>query len=113
VQMQRRPLPRSTPRERSGNLCKGFVRYENKSCCIDTKAIDAINDGMFGGVFLQTTAALVVRCPAVDTGISADNCDQIRSFLCHDSEYVPQSGSIVGILKQMKDTMSEDLASTC
>merc|ERR1719230_1994215 len=32
------------------------------------------------------------------------------SFLSHDSEYAPQSGSIVGILKQMKDTMSDDLA---
>merc|ERR1719356_1935972 len=76
-----------------------------------TKAIDAISGGMSGGAFLQTTAASVVRKLAVDMDISAADRDQIMSFLSHDAEYAPQSGSIVGILKQMKDTMSDDLAS--
>jgi len=76
-----------------------------------TKAIDAISGGMSGGAFLQTTAASVVRKLAVDMDISAADRDQIMSFLSHDSEYAPQSGSIVGILKQMKDTMSADLES--
>merc|ERR1719356_350903 len=75
------------------------------------KAIDAISGGMSGGAFLQTTAASVVRKLAVDMDISAADRDQIMSFLSHDSDYAPQSGSIVGILKQMKDTMSDDLAS--
>merc|ERR1719197_26374 len=77
-----------------------------------TKAIDAISGGMSGGAFLQTTAASVVRKLAVDMDISAADRDQIMSFLSHDSDYAPQSGSIVGILKQMKDTMSDDLAAT-
>merc|ERR1719326_1157702 len=77
-----------------------------------TKAIDAISSGMSGGAFLQTTAASVVRRLAVDMDISAADRDQIMSFLSQNSDYAPQSGSIVGILKEMKDTMSDDLAST-
>jgi len=75
-----------------------------------TKAIDAISRGMSGGAFLQTTAAATIKRLAVDMDISAADRDQIMSFLSQSSDYAPQSGSIVGILKQMKDTMSDDLA---
>jgi chromosome segregation ATPase len=73
------------------------------------KAISAIGGGMSGGAFLQTTAAQTVRKLAVDMDISAADRDQIMSFLSQNSEYAPQSGSIVGILKQMKETMEGDL----
>ena len=75
------------------------------------KAISAIGGGMSGGAFLQTTAAQSVRKLAVDMDISAADRDQIMSFLTQGSQYAPQSGSIVGILKQMKDTLADDLAS--
>jgi chromosome segregation ATPase len=74
------------------------------------KAISAIGGGMSGGAFLQTTAATIVRKLAVDMDISAADRDQVMSFLSQGSDYAPQSGSIVGILKQMKDTMADDLA---
>lgn len=74
------------------------------------KAISAISGGMSGSAFLQTTSASVVRKLAVDMDISAADRDQLMSFLSEHSDYAPQSGSIVGILKQMKDTMADDLA---
>merc|ERR1719272_2023282 len=74
------------------------------------KAISAIGGGMSGGAFLQTTSAQTVRKLAVDMDISAADRDQIMSFLSQNSDYAPQSGSIVGILKQMKETMAADLA---
>jgi len=73
-------------------------------------AIQSISSGMSGGAFLQTNAAQSVRKLAVDMDISAADRDQLMSFLSEGSQYAPQSGSIVGILKQMKDTMSDDLA---
>jgi len=76
-----------------------------------TKAVAAISGGMSGSAFLQTTAASVVRRLAVDMDISAADRDQVMAFLAHNSDYAPQSGSITGILKQMKDTMSDDLSS--
>merc|ERR1712151_1328668 len=36
--------------------------------------------------------------------------EELTSFLSSGSEYAPQSGQIVGILKQMTDTMNKDLA---
>merc|ERR1719251_283234 len=40
---------------------------------------------------------------------SADR-EMLTSFLSHSQGYAPQSGQIVGILKQMKDTMEKTLA---
>jgi len=74
------------------------------------KAISAIGGGMSGSAFLQTTAASAIRKLAVDMDISVADRDQVMSFLSQNSDYAPQSGSIVGILKQMKDTMAADLA---
>jgi peptidoglycan hydrolase CwlO-like protein len=74
------------------------------------KAISAIGGGMSGSAFLQTSAASIVRKLAVDMDLSAADRDQVMSFLSQGSGYAPQSGSIVGILKQMKDTMADDLA---
>merc|ERR1719450_1405159 len=46
--------------------------------------------------------------------ISETDRDVLSSFLSagqgQDARYAPQSGEIVGILKQMKDTMEKDLA---
>merc|ERR1719450_685860 len=46
--------------------------------------------------------------------ISETDRDVLSSFLSagqgQDTRYAPQSGEIVGILKQMKDTMEKDLA---
>jgi len=75
-----------------------------------TKAISAIEGGMSGSAFLQTTGASAVRRLAVDMDLSAADRDQVMSFLSAGTGYAPQSGAITGILKQMKDTMAADLA---
>merc|ERR1719195_223985 len=41
--------------------------------------------------------------------MSAVDRDELSSFLSASTGYAPASGQIVGILKQMKDTMSAEL----
>jgi chromosome segregation ATPase len=66
---------------------------------------------MSGG-FLQTNAAAQLRRLTLNEDISNHDRDTLTAFLSQgDSlEYAPASGEIVGILKQMKDTMEKDLA---
>jgi len=77
-----------------------------------TKAIAALEKGMAGG-FLQTPAAGVLRRLAVGEQhlLDADRQD-LLAFLSQGqgSSYVPKSGEVVGILKQLKDEMDKDLA---
>jgi len=74
------------------------------------KAISAIGAGAAG--FLQTSAATSVRRLAIDLDISPADRDQVMAFLAQGQGfgYAPKSGQIVGILKQMKETMEADLA---
>merc|ERR1719487_708210 len=77
------------------------------------KATAAISKGM-GGAFLQTSAASVVKQLSVTMEISSIDREMITAFLTQGQTdvagYVPASGQIVGILKQMTDTMEADLA---
>merc|ERR1719281_630115 len=75
------------------------------------KATVAIEKGM-GGSFLQTSAANTLKQLSITMDISSMDRDLITAFLTQssDSGYVPQSGQIVGILKQMTATMEKDLA---
>merc|ERR1719247_1560561 len=77
------------------------------------KATAAISKGM-GGAFLQTSAASVVKQLSITMDISAIDREMITSFLTQgqseNAGYAPASGQIVGILKQMTDTMEADLA---
>jgi len=75
------------------------------------KAIAAISQGM-GGAFLQTSGAATLRKLSVDMDMTSVDRDVLSSFLTEGSNYAPASGQIVGILKQMKDTMEKDLADT-
>jgi hypothetical protein len=76
-----------------------------------SKAINAISTGM-GGAFLQTTTASSVRRICIDADISSADRDQVMAFLSNGNGfgYTPASGQIVGILKQMEETMEADLA---
>merc|ERR1719191_254478 len=76
------------------------------------KAIAALEKGM-GGAFLQTHAAAVLKRllqsdrPVMGNLMDADR-DDLAAFLdapAYGNEYAPQSGEIVGILKQMLDEM--------
>merc|ERR1719439_306941 len=73
------------------------------------KAIAAIEKGM-GGAFLQTnTASLLRQLTMSMNNIRDSDRDALSAFLSggegDDTGYAPASGEIVGILKQMLDTM--------
>merc|ERR1719235_1858477 len=76
------------------------------------KATSAIENGMSGS-FLQTSAASILKQLSITMDISSMDRDLITSFLTQGQDesagYVPQSGQITGILKQMTDTMEASL----
>jgi chromosome segregation ATPase len=75
------------------------------------KALAAIEKGMAGS-FLQTSAASVLRQLSLTQDMSEADRDLLSSFLMGGNRngYAPASGEIVGMLKQMQDTMEKDLA---
>merc|ERR1712032_228541 len=76
------------------------------------KAIPAIEMGMKGS-FLQTNAASVLRRFTMEKAELQDETRQeLLAFLSSKTseEYAPQSGQIVGILKQMQEEMDTALA---
>merc|ERR1719265_3096106 len=74
------------------------------------KATAAIEKGMAGG-FLQTNSAAVLKRLVISQDISNADRDVLTAFLTNgDGQgYAPASGEIVGILKQLGDTMFKDL----
>merc|ERR1719299_150961 len=66
---------------------------------------------MSGG-FLQTNTAAMLRRLSLAMEMSAADRDVLSAFLSdgNSHRYAPASGEIVGILKQMGDTMEKDLA---
>jgi len=77
------------------------------------KATAAIDGGM-SGAFLQTSTVSVLKQISVTMDLSSMDREMITSFLTQGqgeaSAYVPASGQISGILKQMTDTMAASLA---
>merc|ERR1719305_945021 len=55
--------------------------------------------------------ASVVKKLSITMDISNVDRDVLTAFLAQSQDYAPASGQIVGILKQMTDTMASDLAS--
>jgi chromosome segregation ATPase len=79
------------------------------------KAIAALEKGAAGSSFLQSDAANTIRKATLDMDMSPQDRDAVSSFLGRDAEgeqsgYAPQGGEIIGILKQLKETMEADLA---
>lgn len=78
-----------------------------------SKAVPAIEKGMAGG-FMQTDAAkLIRRITLTDADLTEFDRDALTAFLDGTStgaeEYVPKSGQIVGILKEMLADFQKDL----
>lgn len=74
------------------------------------KAIASVEKGVGAG-FLQTNEAQVLRhLVSGKTDMLNGDRQALAAFLAQGSDYAPQSGEIVGILKQMEETMSGDLA---
>jgi len=74
-------------------------------------AIPALESGMGGASFVQTEGAGQLKRIAESFPFS-DEMDRrsVVAFLEQSGDYVPQSGQIVGILKNMKDEIEADLA---
>merc|ERR550534_2193537 len=63
-----------------------------------------------GGAFLQTAEASNLKRFAMEKAEMPDETRQeVLAFLSGSAEYAPQSGQIVGILKQMEDEMAKAL----
>jgi predicted nucleic acid-binding Zn-ribbon protein len=75
-----------------------------------SKAIAALEKGA-GGSFLQTSMASVLRKLSITMDMTSIDRDALSSFLSlgAGAQYAPQSGEIIGILKQMHETMEGDL----
>jgi septal ring factor EnvC (AmiA/AmiB activator) len=83
--------------------------YETNIAAIK-KAVASLEKGM-GGAFLQTATAQAVRRLALDKQDMLDSDRQmLLSFLSGDASYAPSSGEVVGILKEMGDTMAKSSA---
>merc|ERR1719217_603171 len=79
------------------------------------KAIPAIEQGMSGSGFLQTSAATLLRRMAItDNDLTDWDREALTAFLsggtAGEERYVPKSGQIVGILKTMLEDFEKDLA---
>merc|ERR1712079_787338 len=74
------------------------------------KAIAAIEAGM-AGKFLQTSTENVATLQqlVINMDMSSTDRDMLTSFLSQGTGYAPASGEILGILKQMLDTMVAEL----
>jgi len=87
----------------------GFSEDSKTNLAALAKAIPAIESGM-AGAFLQTREANSLKQFAMEKADIPDEMRQeVLSFLSGKGEYAPQSGQIVGILKQMSDEMAAAL----
>jgi len=74
------------------------------------KAVAAIEAGM-AGKFLQTSTENVATLQqlVINMDMSSTDRDMLTSFLSQGSGYAPASGEILGIMKQMLETMEKEL----
>jgi len=103
-------------REKEASAYAAFKADADTNVAAIAKAVAAIEKGVAGS-FLQSASAQSLR--RLTQSISQDLLDEsdrqeLVSFLSgsQSSDYAPQSGEILGILKQMGDTMAKDLADT-
>jgi len=83
----------------------------DKDIAAVSKAISAISSGMAGS-FLQTSEAQMLKHILFSKrdDLMDDERQDILAFLSGAQEYAPQSGQIVGILKQIEDEMKKGAA---
>jgi len=100
-------------REKEAAAFAAEKQQGEKDLAAAQKALTAIESGMTGA-FLQTDAAHILQDIVANKRdlLEDDDRTDLLSFLSgsQNSEYAPQSGSILGIMKQMADEMNKDLA---
>jgi len=84
--------------------------YYDSTITAITKAVAALEKGVAGG-FMQTSAAAILRTAIKSVDMEEVDRTAVTSFLSGEMGYAPKSGQIIGILKQMGDTMATDLGS--
>jgi len=96
-------------REKEAAAFAKFSEDSKTNLAALAKAIPAIEGGM-AGAFLQTTEANNLKRFTMEKAeISDESREEVMAFLSGKGEYAPQSGQIVGILKQMEDEMAKAL----
>merc|ERR1719210_2215708 len=96
-------------REKEAAAFAKFSEDSKTNLAALAKAIPAIESGM-AGAFLQTAEANNLKRFAMERAdVSDETRQEVLAFLSGKEEYAPQSGQIVGILKQMDDEMAAAL----
>jgi len=96
-------------REKEAAAFAKFSEDSKTNLAALAKAIPAIENGM-GGAFLQTVEANNLKRFTMEKAeVSDETRQEVLAFLSGSAEYAPQSGQIVGILKQMDDEMAAAL----
>jgi len=96
-------------REKEAAAFAKFSEDSKTNLAALAKAIPAIESGM-AGAFLQTAEASNLKRFAMEKAdISDETRQDVLAFLSGKGQYAPQSGQIVGILKQMEDEMAKAL----
>jgi len=73
------------------------------------KATDALSKGVAGS-FLQSPAAQVLQRVVSKADMPVADQEAVTAFLTQSTSYAPQSGEIIGILKEMGDEMAASLS---
>jgi len=95
-------------REKEAQTYADFKAEHDTDIAAIAKATAAVSKGVAGS-FLQTPAARVLQHVVSKSDIPEADQQAITAFLSQSSDYAPQSGEIIGILKQMGDTMAANL----
>merc|ERR1719510_2831684 len=96
-------------REKEAKIFADFKADHTTDIAAIKKATDAISKGVAGS-FLQTPAAQVLQRAVSKSNLGESDQEEVTAFLSQSAQYAPQSGEIIGILKQMGDTMAANLA---
>jgi len=96
-------------REKEAATFAGFKAEHDTDIAAIAKATAAIEQGVAGS-FLQTPAAQILKHIVSKSELPEADQETVTAFLSQSTGYAPQSGEIIGILKQMGDTMAASLA---
>jgi len=96
-------------REKEAAAFAAFKAEHDTNIAAIVKATAAIEHGVAAS-FLQTPAAQILQHIVAKSDLPEADQETVTAFLSQSSSYAPQSGEIIGILKQMGDTMAATLS---
>jgi len=96
-------------RQKEAGAFASFKSDHEANIAAIAKAVDAISKGVAGS-FIQTPAAQILRRSVSRSNLVGSDQEALAAFLSQGSAYAPQSGEILGILKEMGDNMAASLA---